>query len=48
MDAEQSIDIHYNLHSLYGWSEAANTLQAIREATGTRGFVASRSTFAGN
>uniref|UniRef100_A0A5S6R1Y4 P-type domain-containing protein n=1 Tax=Trichuris muris TaxID=70415 RepID=A0A5S6R1Y4_TRIMR len=36
---------HYDVHSLYGWSETEPTLMALREATGNRGFLLSRSTF---
>ncbi|KAJ1363754.1 hypothetical protein KIN20_023685 [Parelaphostrongylus tenuis] len=36
---------HYNVKSLYGWSEAKVTSQAQHEATGKRGTVISRSTF---
>ncbi|XP_033018828.1 maltase-glucoamylase, intestinal-like [Lacerta agilis] len=38
----------YDTHSLFGWSEAPPTFQAIKEATGKRPFVLSRSTFVGN
>ncbi|CAB4062684.1 Alpha-glucosidase [Lepeophtheirus salmonis] len=36
---------HYNLHSLYGLSEARSTIRAVRKVTKTRGFVLSRSTY---
>uniref|UniRef100_A0AC34QMP2 P-type domain-containing protein n=1 Tax=Panagrolaimus sp. JU765 TaxID=591449 RepID=A0AC34QMP2_9BILA len=36
----------YNTHNLYGWSESVATHSAIRKATGKRGVVISRSTFA--
>ncbi|CAG2111690.1 unnamed protein product, partial [Medioppia subpectinata] len=37
--------LHYNVHSLYGWSELIATQKAIHAATGKRGFAVSRSTF---
>ncbi|KFD51735.1 hypothetical protein M513_07432 [Trichuris suis] len=37
--------LHYNVHSLYGLSETEPTLVAIRQATGNRSFLLSRSTF---
>uniref|UniRef100_A0A2C9KG08 P-type domain-containing protein n=1 Tax=Biomphalaria glabrata TaxID=6526 RepID=A0A2C9KG08_BIOGL len=39
---------HYDVHSLYGWSQSDTTLDAVREATGERGMVISRSTFPGS
>ncbi|XP_060598146.1 sucrase-isomaltase, intestinal-like [Ruditapes philippinarum] len=39
---------HYDVHSLYGWSEAPPTLKGMREATGERSFVLSRSTYPGS
>ncbi|XP_059166951.1 probable maltase-glucoamylase 2 [Physella acuta] len=39
---------HYDVHSLYGWSQSDVTLEAVREATGERGIVISRSTFPGS
>ncbi|XP_071117585.1 maltase-glucoamylase-like isoform X2 [Haliotis cracherodii] len=39
---------HYDVHSLYGWSQTMSTLQGVREATGKRGIVISRSTFPGS
>ncbi|KAL4237199.1 hypothetical protein ACF0H5_005579 [Mactra antiquata] len=36
---------HYDVHSLYGWSEAIPTLSGIRNATNKRGLVVSRSTY---
>ncbi|KAE9548745.1 hypothetical protein FO519_008036, partial [Halicephalobus sp. NKZ332] len=36
----------YNTKSLYGWSESRATFLAVRAATGKRGYVVSRSTFA--
>ncbi|XP_074657412.1 sucrase-isomaltase, intestinal-like [Tubulanus polymorphus] len=38
---------HYDVHSLYGWSQAPPTLIAARKATGKRSIVLSRSTFPG-
>lgn len=39
---------HYDVHNLYGWSEATATLEAARAATGERSIVISRSTFPGS
>ncbi|XP_041359340.1 maltase-glucoamylase, intestinal-like [Gigantopelta aegis] len=39
---------HYDVHSLYGWSQTRPTLDALRDATGNRGLVISRSTFPGS
>ncbi|KAM4874064.1 putative maltase-glucoamylase 2 [Thomomys bottae] len=36
---------HYNVHSLYGWSQTRPTYEAVQEATGQRGIVITRSTF---
>ncbi|XP_059335060.1 sucrase-isomaltase, intestinal isoform X1 [Ammospiza nelsoni] len=36
---------HYDVHSLYGWSQARPSLEALRAATRERGIVISRSTF---
>ncbi|KAM4771410.1 sucrase-isomaltase, intestinal [Rhinophrynus dorsalis] len=36
---------HYDVHSLYGWSHAKPTYDALRELTGERGIVISRSTY---
>lgn len=36
---------HYDVHSLYGWSQTEPTLHALRESTGERGIVISRSTY---
>src|SRR6266487_6821002 len=35
---------HYDVHSLYGWSETRPTMIAAEKATGKRPFVISRST----
>ncbi len=32
----------YDAHNLYGWSQAGATLEAVRAATGERGFVITR------
>lgn len=39
---------HYDVHSLYGWSQSLPTLEALQSATGKRGIVISRSTFPGS
>ncbi|XP_054985594.1 maltase-glucoamylase [Sorex araneus] len=36
---------HYNVHSLYGWSQTRPTFEAVQEVTGQRGVVITRSTF---
>ncbi|KAB0341836.1 hypothetical protein FD754_018762 [Muntiacus muntjak] len=36
---------HYDVHSLYGWAQARPTYEAVREVTGQRGIVITRSTF---
>ncbi|XP_017366761.2 maltase-glucoamylase, intestinal-like, partial [Cebus imitator] len=36
---------HYNVHSLYGWSQTRPTYEAMQEVTGQRGVVITRSTF---
>ncbi|XP_014665020.1 PREDICTED: sucrase-isomaltase, intestinal-like, partial [Priapulus caudatus] len=36
---------HYDVHSLYGWSQSEPSLKALEAATGKRGLVVSRSTF---
>uniref|UniRef100_A0A2K5D9Z9 alpha-glucosidase n=1 Tax=Aotus nancymaae TaxID=37293 RepID=A0A2K5D9Z9_AOTNA len=36
---------HYNVHSLYGWSQTRPTYEAVQEVTGQRGVVITRSTF---
>ncbi|KAJ8027757.1 Maltase-glucoamylase, intestinal [Holothuria leucospilota] len=42
--------LHYNVHSLYGWTQARQTVPAMRAALGgnKRGIVISRSTFPGS
>ncbi|XP_076463036.1 putative maltase-glucoamylase 2 [Babylonia areolata] len=39
---------HYDVHSLYGWSQTRVSLESARAATGERSVVISRSTFAGS
>ncbi|KFO22137.1 Maltase-glucoamylase, intestinal [Fukomys damarensis] len=36
---------HYDVHSLYGWSQTRPTYDAVQEVTGQRGVVITRSTF---
>ncbi|NXQ67549.1 MGA protein, partial [Quiscalus mexicanus] len=36
---------HYDVHSLYGWSQARPSLEALQAATKERGIVISRSTY---
>nr|XP_042130484.1 putative maltase-glucoamylase-like protein FLJ16351 [Peromyscus maniculatus bairdii] len=36
---------HYDVHSLYGWSQTRPTYEAVQEVTGERGVVITRSTF---
>ncbi|XP_053566084.1 maltase-glucoamylase [Bombina bombina] len=36
---------HYDVHSLYGWSHAKPTYDTLRNITGKRGIVVSRSTY---
>ncbi|XP_022104698.1 maltase-glucoamylase, intestinal-like [Acanthaster planci] len=40
--------MHYNMHSLYGWSQSSPSLVANERATGKRGIVISRSTYPGS
>ena len=39
---------HYDVHNLYGLSESIATQVAVRNATGKRSCVLTRSTFIGN
>ncbi|ESP05175.1 hypothetical protein LOTGIDRAFT_227855 [Lottia gigantea] len=39
---------HYDVHSLYGWSQTEPTLRALQTASGKRGMVISRSTYPGS
>ncbi|XP_054547898.1 probable maltase-glucoamylase 2 [Talpa occidentalis] len=36
---------HYDVHSLYGWSQTRPTYEAVQEVTGQRGIIITRSTF---
>ncbi|XP_035167958.1 maltase-glucoamylase, intestinal-like, partial [Oxyura jamaicensis] len=36
---------HYDVHSLYGWSQTKPTLDAVQNATKERGIVITRSTY---
>ena len=47
MDSQQYGGSHFDTHSMYGWWEAVASIQGVREATGQRGFMVSRSTFVG-
>eukprot|EP00479_Gromia_sphaerica_P006431 TRINITY_DN1823_c0_g1_i1.p1 TRINITY_DN1823_c0_g1~~TRINITY_DN1823_c0_g1_i1.p1 ORF type:complete len:109 (-),score=27.87 TRINITY_DN1823_c0_g1_i1:216-542(-) len=47
MDAQHFSELEYNLHNLYGRLEGIATKEAVELATGKRGFVVSRSSFAG-
>ncbi|XP_012590021.1 PREDICTED: lysosomal alpha-glucosidase [Condylura cristata] len=46
--SRQLLSTHYNLHNLYGLTEASASHRALVKARGTRPFVISRSTFAGH
>ncbi|XP_061049452.1 sucrase-isomaltase, intestinal [Eubalaena glacialis] len=50
METEQILSdgssvLHYDVHNLYGWSQAKPTYDALQKATGKRGIVISRSTY---
>uniref|UniRef100_A0A8C0ZX56 Sucrase-isomaltase, intestinal n=1 Tax=Castor canadensis TaxID=51338 RepID=A0A8C0ZX56_CASCN len=50
MESEQilpdgSLVQHYDVHSLYGWSQTRVTYKAMQEVTGQRGIIITRSTF---
>uniref|UniRef100_A0A3B1JC91 Lysosomal alpha-glucosidase n=1 Tax=Astyanax mexicanus TaxID=7994 RepID=A0A3B1JC91_ASTMX len=47
MSSQQSLSAHYNLHNLYGLTEAMATHSALLKARGSRPFVLSRSSFPG-
>uniref|UniRef100_A0A8B9J0T4 Lysosomal alpha-glucosidase n=1 Tax=Amazona collaria TaxID=241587 RepID=A0A8B9J0T4_9PSIT len=46
--SQQYLSSHYNLHSLYGLTEAIASHDALLRVRGTRPFIISRSTFAGH
>ncbi|ELK12281.1 Lysosomal alpha-glucosidase [Pteropus alecto] len=46
--SRQLLSTHYNLHNLYGLTEAVASHRALVKTRGTRPFVISRSTFAGH
>ncbi|KAB0356151.1 hypothetical protein FD754_000307 [Muntiacus muntjak] len=46
--SHQFLSTHYDLHNLYGLTEALASYRALVKARGTRPFVISRSTFAGH
>lgn len=46
--SRQFLSTHYNLHNLYGLTEAIASSSALVKTRGTRPFVISRSTFAGH
>ena len=48
MDALFKEGVHYDVHSMYGWWEAKATQKAVRQMTGERGLVLTRSTFVGS
>lgn len=50
METEQILSdgssvLHYDVHNLYGWSQAKPTYDALQRTTGKRGIVISRSTY---
>ncbi|XP_023345565.1 maltase-glucoamylase, intestinal [Eurytemora carolleeae] len=47
-DAVHATGDHYDLHNMFGWFQSKPTLNGVREATGKRGLVLSRSTFVGS
>jgi len=47
-DSVHHLGLHYDVHNLFGWSQSQPTLQGVRDATGGRGLVLSRSTFVGS
>ncbi|XP_036408755.1 lysosomal alpha-glucosidase [Megalops cyprinoides] len=47
MSGQQNLSSHYNLHNLYGLTEASATHSALVKVRGSRPFVLSRSSFPG-
>ncbi|XP_072549705.1 lysosomal alpha-glucosidase isoform X2 [Salminus brasiliensis] len=47
MSSQQALSTHYNLHNLYGLTEAMATYRALLKVRGSRPFVLSRSSFPG-
>ncbi|XP_061079871.1 lysosomal alpha-glucosidase isoform X2 [Conger conger] len=47
MSSQQNISSHYNLHNLYGLTEASATYSALLKVRGSRPFILSRSSFPG-
>ncbi|XP_066286149.1 maltase-glucoamylase-like [Branchiostoma lanceolatum] len=48
MNSIQGGTVHYNTHSLYGWSHSVPSQRAMRQATGKRSVIISRSTYPGS
>ncbi|ELU06499.1 hypothetical protein CAPTEDRAFT_169641, partial [Capitella teleta] len=48
LDYTMELGRRYDVHSLYGWSSSEPSLQAAREATGTRSYIITRSTYPGS
>ncbi|XP_061407988.1 lysosomal alpha-glucosidase-like [Lethenteron reissneri] len=47
-DSVSYLGLHYDTHSLFGWSQSEPSYAAAERATGKRAFVVSRSTFPGS
>ncbi|XP_029014912.1 lysosomal alpha-glucosidase [Betta splendens] len=47
MSAQQKLSVHYNLHNMYGLTEAQATHSALLKVRGKRPFVLSRSSYPG-